>query len=81
MAISYRGANSYYTPFAAEQENVAPTKNKIPSRGRGIAYIPGMAVRASQMGLSLESAVIYSLSFIILYVPLPCGLLKSIIEY
>lgn len=46
-----------------------------------MAYIPGMAVRASQMGLSLESAVIYSLSFIILYVPLPCGLLKSIIEY
>lgn len=46
LAVSYRGANSYYTPFAAEQENVAPAKNKIPSRGRGIAYIPGTAVRA-----------------------------------
>ena len=73
MAVSYRGANSCYTPIATEQENVAPTKNKIPSRDRGIAYIPGMAVRASQTGFSLDSAVIYSLCSIILCVSLPCG--------
>lgn len=45
MAVSCRG--SCYTPLVAEQENVGSTKNKIPSKGRGIAYIPGMAVRAS----------------------------------
>lgn len=46
-AVSYRSADSCCTPFAADQENVAPAENKIPSRGRGIAYIPGMTLRAS----------------------------------
>lgn len=47
MTGSCRGTNSCCTCLAAEQENVALTENKIPSRGRGISYIPGMAVRAS----------------------------------
>lgn len=44
MAVCCGG--SCYTPLVAEQENVGPTKNKISYKGRGIAYIPSMAIRA-----------------------------------
>lgn len=71
MTISDRVANSCCTPFATEQENVAPTENKIPSRGRGIACISGMAVRASQIGFSLDSPVEF-IHFILLYFVFLC---------